>query len=298
MVYKMKLEDAGKVDLEGVPSGGISFTKLHGNGNDFILIDELRCELVPEPLKSLFALRCCHRNLGIGGDGVLFLTGAKRADVGMRLFQPDGSEAEMCGNGIRCLAKYSWDSGYVADSFHVETPAGIIPIQVREKEGIFWAKVDMGVPRFERSLIPAKGSGDFILEKVGNLLVSAVNTGVPHAVVFVEDLKIPIRKMAMPIRHSPLFPKGTNVNFVKAGSPLEIRTFERGVEGETFACGTGAVASAAVARRLSMVGDEVQVESRGGPLIISFQGERAYMEGPAVTVYSGELNPNYRWNLS
>jgi diaminopimelate epimerase len=296
----MKLAEISEIELDEGPScpGVFTFTKLHGNGNDFILIDETHCELVPESMKRRFVVRCCHRSFGIGGDGILFLTGSDRADLSMRLFQPDGSEAEMCGNGIRCLAKYSFESGYVGESFSVETIAGIIPIKVREMEGCFWARVDMGVPRFDRPSIPASGSGEFIMEQLEGFQVSAVNTGVPHSVIFVKDLDIPIEEIAPMIRHSPVFPEGANVNFVKAGDTFEIRTFERGVEAETFSCGTGAVASASVAHRLGIIGDEVIVETCGGPLIICFQDDHVFMEGPAVTVYSGELSDEYRWNLS
>jgi diaminopimelate epimerase len=300
MVYKMKLAEISEIELDDDPFRPtiFAFTKLHGNGNDFILIDEMHQELVPEASKGRFAIRCCRRNFGIGGDGVLFLRGSSRADLGMRLFQPDGSEAEMCGNGIRCLAKYAFESGYVNQNFDVETLAGIIPVQVREMDNCFWAKVDMGVPKFDRPSIPAVGQGEFIMEQVEDLQVSAVNTGVPHAVIFVEDLDIPIGEIAPLIRHSSIFPEGANVNFVRAGEPFEVRTFERGVEGETFSCGTGAVASAAVAHRLGLIEDEVLVETRGGPVIVYFEGDRAFMEGPAVTVYMGELSDEYRWNLS
>jgi len=300
MVYKMKLAEISEIDLDDEPfgPGSFPFTKLHGNGNDFILVDEIREKLVPESTRGAFAIRCCRRNFGIGADGVLFLVGSDEADVGMRLFQPDGSEAEMCGNGIRCLAKYAWEAGYVGESFDVETPAGIIPVQVRLMDNCFWAKVDMGVPSFDRSAIPATGSGEFLMERVDDFDVSAVNTGVPHAVIFVDDLELPIDELAPAVRHSSVFPEGVNVNFVRVGEPFEVRTFERGVEGETYSCGTGAVASAAVARKLGLIGDEVLVETRGGPLIVFFEGDHAYMEGPAVTVFSGELSEDFRWNLS
>jgi diaminopimelate epimerase len=299
MVYKMKLADISEIELVDAPfgPGAIVFTKLHGNGNDFILVDEMARELVPEPAKKRFALLCCSRNFGIGGDGVLFMSGSDHADLRMRLFQPDGSEAEMCGNGIRCLAKYAWDAGYVGDAFDVETLAGRISIQVKDMDNSFWARVDMGVPNFERQHIPAIGNGEFLKEAILGFEVSAVNTGVPHCVIFVEDLELPIEKFAPQIRHNFVFPEGANVNFAKAGDSLKIRTFERGIEGETFSCGTGAVASAAVARRLDLVGDEVLVETNGGPLIVSFEGNRAFLEGPASTVYHGELSDEYNWSL-
>jgi diaminopimelate epimerase len=300
MVYKMKLADISEIELDDDPfrPHSLTFTKLHGNGNDFILVDEMGQSQVAESEKRRFAMALCHRHYGIGADGVLFLTNSSRAATSMRLIQPDGSEAEMCGNGIRCLAKYAWETGYVGQSFDVETLAGIIPVQVREMDGGFWAKVDMGAPKFDRSAIPACGSGEFIKQEIEGSRVSAVNTGVPHAVIFVEDLDFDIQEIAPQIRNSSIFPEGANVNFVKLGQPLEIRTFERGVEGETFSCGTGAVACASIARRLGETGDEVLVETKGGPLMITFEGDRAFMEGPAVTVYSGELNEEYWWSLS
>ncbi len=295
----MKLADISEIELDDDPfrPHSLSFTKLHGNGNDFILVDEMNREQVVEGEKRRFAIALCHRHFGIGADGVLFLTNSSRADLGMRLIQPDGSEAEMCGNGIRCLAKYAWDTGYVGEFFDVETLAGIIPVQVRDRDGSFWAKVNMGVPMFDRSSIPACGQGELISEDVEGCKVSAVNTGVPHAVVFVEDMDFDIMKAAPFIRHNSLFPEGANVNFVKVGQPLEIRTFERGVEGETLSCGTGSVAAASVARRLGLVDDEVMVQTKGGPLLISFEEGKAFMEGPAVTVCSGEISEEYLWNL-
>lgn len=295
----MKLAEISDIEFDEDPfrPGTLAFTKLHGNGNDFIIIDEMRSEQVAESRKSSFAIGCCHRNFGIGADGVLFLVNSPRAELGMRLFQPDGSEAEMCGNGIRCLAKYAWDTGYVGESFSVETLAGVVPVQVRERENCFWAKVKMGVPKFDREAIPAVGSGEFLMERLENLQVSAVNTGVPHAVIFVDDLGLSVNEIAPLIRHNGVFPEGANVNFVRPKEPFEVRTFERGVEAETLSCGTGAVASASVARRLGFVGDEVLVKTRGGPLIVTFEEENAFMEGPAVTVYSGELGEEFRWNL-
>ncbi len=295
----MKLADISEIELDDDPFRpySLSFTKLHGNGNDFILVDEMNREQVVESEKRRFAIGLCHRHFGIGADGVLFLTNSSRADLGMRIIQPDGSEAEMCGNGIRCLAKYAWDTGYVGEFFDVETLAGIIPVQVRDRDGSFWAKVNMGVPMFDRSSIPACGQGELISEDIEGCRVSAVNTGVPHAVVFIGDMDFDIMKAAPFIRHNSLFPEGANVNFVKAGQPLEIRTFERGVEGETLSCGTGSVAAASVARRLGLVDDEVMVQTKGGPLLISFEEGKAFMEGPAVTVCSGELSEEYLWNL-
>ncbi|MGC9515662.1 diaminopimelate epimerase [Methanocrinis sp.] len=297
----MKLKEMTDIRLDESPydAGGISFTKLQGNGNDFILIDEHRRVKVADSLKGSFAIQCCHRNFGIGGDGVLFLSPSDHADLRMRLFQPDGSEAEMCGNGVRCLAKYAWDAGMVGQCFEVETLAGIITLKVREIGGDFWARVEMGTPCFDRAGIPALGEGEFLMEPLEGFEVSAVNTGVPHAVIFVDDLMdLPIEDVAPHIRRSSIFPEGANVNFVRIGETFAVRTFERGVEGETLSCGTGSVASAAVARRMGMAGDEIFVETRGGPLLITFEGDRAYMDGPASTVYSGELSDEFHWDIS
>jgi len=295
MVYKLKLDERAETEMLEDRFGprSLGFAKLHGNGNDFILIDELSCSLVPEEKKVSLAMTLCNRNFGIGADGVLFLTSSSQAEVGMRLLQPDGSEAEMCGNGIRCLAKYAWDNGYVAESFNVETLAGIIPLQVRMECSTFWAKVEMGIPKFDRPSIPATGNGELLRVMMEDLEVSAVNTGVPHAVIFVDDLELPVMELAPGIRHHHTFPQGANVNFVCLGEDLMVRTFERGVEGETFSCGTGAVASAAVARRLGYTGDKVQVRTRGGPLMVYFEGNKAYLEGPATTVFNGELTDEY-----
>jgi len=269
----------------------IPFTKLEGNGNDFILIDETAGTVIPDEMKGSFAALYCNRRFGIGGDGVLYLMPSTGADVRMRLFQPDESEAEMCGNGIRCLAKYAHDAGYVKETCTVETMAGTMPVSMGYNgDGEFWAEIEMGDPAFERSAIPAVGEGEY-KEQIGPFTVYAVNTGVPHAVIFVEDVAaVDIEAAAPQIRRHPSFPKGANVNFVQVTgkASIKIRTFERGIEGETESCGTGATASAAVAHHLGLVGAEVQVETNGGPLVITC-GERTLMRGPAATVFTGAI---------
>ncbi len=268
----------------------IAFTKLQGNGNDFILIDESQQEIIPEEMKGGFAALYCDRRFGIGADGVLFLQASDKADVRMRLFQPDESEAAMCGNGIRCLAKYAHDAGYAKESCSVETGAGVVPVTMRYADDEFTATITMPTPAFERSAIPAVGNGEY-REEIRGFTVYAANTGVPHAVIFVKEIgAVDIAAVGPAIRNHPTFPEGANVNFVEeAGNDtLRIRTFERGVEAETFSCGTGATASAAVAHHLGNVGETVRVETKGGPLIIRF-GEAVTMEGPAETVFSGVI---------
>lgn len=268
----------------------LNFTKLQGNGNDFILIDEFEGIAIPDEMKADFAGIYCDRRYGIGGDGVLYLSKSGRANLSMRLFQPDKSEAEMCGNGIRCFAKYAIDMAYMNKTGSVETPAGIIGVDTEYRKDSFFATIAMPGAQFSREEIPATGDGEYF-EEIGNFEVHAVNTGVPHAVVFVDHIDaIDIAKDAPPIRHHQSFPKGANVNFVQVTGEdsMRIRTFERGIEGETLSCGTGATASAVVAHKLGKVGETVRVDTPGGPLTI-YLDEEIRMEGPATTVFYGQI---------
>lgn len=266
---------------------------MHGNGNDFILVDEYEDMVIPDGEKPGFAEKYCDRRFGVGADGVLFLLPSKKADMRMRLFQPDRSEAEMCGNGIRCLVRYALDEGYVGEgACSVETMAGVLNVSVRKEDRV-WVKVDMGQPLFNREDIPAEGEGVFIEEELEGHRVSAVNTGVPHAVVFVSSErldKLDIKSEAPGIRWHRVFPEGANVNFATVEDDgIRVRTYERGVEDETLSCGTGSVAAAVIAHRLGMTGSEVEVATRGGMLRIYIGDEVAYMEGPAETVFKGFL---------
>ncbi len=268
----------------------IRFTKLHGNGNDFILIDEYEGEIIAESNKPAFARKYSHRRFGIGGDGVLFLGNSDKADISMRIFNSDGTEAEMCGNGIRCLVKYALDKGYISNNAKVETKAGILAIHSRINDRV-WVTVDMGKPLFKREQIPARGEGEFIGVEMYGHKVSAVNTGVPHAVIMVDSLDNELMKIAPRIRYHSVFLEGANVNFVHIDSKNEItiRTYERGVEAETLSCGTGSVACAAIAHKLGIVGDRVKVNTRGGELIITLTKDKAFMEGSAETVFEGVI---------
>ena len=267
----------------------IPFVKLQGNGNDFVLIDEMGGPVIPDEMKGEFARLYCDRRFGIGADGVLFVSPSETCDVRMRLFQPDASEAEMCGNGIRCLVKYVYDAEYVEKECTVETMAGVMPVAMNYSEnGEFFATIDMGPADFTTTGIPAEGKGEFRMEYNG-FTVYAANTGVPHAVIFVDDVAaVNISEVAPGIRSHPIFPKGVNVNFVECDGEdsITIRTFERGVEEETFSCGTGSTASAAVAHHLGKMPATVYVKTRGGPLTIEMS-ETITMQGPAVTVFKG-----------
>jgi len=268
----------------------ITFEKLHGNGNDFILIDEFEKTVIPDEMKPRFALLYCDRRFGIGADGVIYLSRSGAADLMMRILQPDESEAPMCGNGIRCFAKHAFDAGYVGKTCTVETRAGIIGVEMGYEDDIFKASIGMPEPRFSRPDIPASGDGEY-KETILGYQVFAVNTGVPHAVIFTDDLdSFPLAEIGPLIRHHDSFPEGANVNIVfrEGEDLLSIRTFERGVEDETFSCGTGATASAAVAHHLGYTGTKVRVETKGGPLVITL-GEKTVMEGPAESVYRGSI---------
>jgi diaminopimelate epimerase len=269
----------------------IPFAKVQGNGNDFIVIDEFSRLVIPDEMKGQFAAIYCDRRFGIGADGVIYLMKAEKNDLRMRLFQPDESEAEMCGNGIRCLAKVAFDARYCGESCTVETLAGPIGVHMEYTEEGFSATVTMTPPRFDRSEIPATGTGDYT-ERIGDFDVYAVNTGVPHAVIVVDSVdRIGVAEAAPAIRRHPSFPKGANVNFVErtGDNSIRIRTYERGVEEETLSCGTGATAAAAVLHKLGYTGDVVEVETRGGPLTVYLK-DGAKLQGPAATVFTGIIS--------
>ncbi|MCS7143432.1 MAG: diaminopimelate epimerase [Archaeoglobaceae archaeon] len=267
----------------------MKFIKMHGNGNDFVLIDEFHKNLVPEDKKAKFAKWICNRNFAVGADGVIFVQSSRIADAKFRFFNPDGSEAKMCGNGIRCFSRYVVEEGYAGNKLKVETLAGIKELEVRYN-GTWWVKVDMGKPEFDAEKIPAKKEiwGDLFEFEGKNFKLYAVNTGVPHVVIFVDDLNFDIVGIGRKIRFLKVFPEGTNVNFAKfEGSKFYVRTYERGVENETLSCGTGSVAVVAVAKRLGIV-DKAEVITRGGVLKIEI-GNTAFMTGSATRVFEAEL---------
>lgn len=275
----------------------IKFTKMHGNGNDFVLIDEFSGEIIPEEVKPQLVKAVCNRRFGVGADGLIFIQQSNKADARFHFFNSDGSIAEMCGNGIRCFSRYVVENGYAPQKLVVETLAGNKELEVRT-EGTYWVKVDMGEPLFDSDKIPAQDVGNEGLGvwkntfnvKGDNVEVYAVNTGVPHAIIFRDDLGGDIVPIARGIRYSNLFPDGANVNFVKVNSEGEItiRTYERGVEDETLSCGTGSVAAAVMAHKLGLVSSSVNVKTRGGLLVIDV-GERTYMTGSASRVFDGTL---------
>jgi diaminopimelate epimerase len=273
----------------------LPFTKMHGAGNDFVVLDGVRGALPPiGPL----AARLCDRHLGIGADQLLVVRPSRAADFRMEIWNADGSQVEMCANGIRCLFQFVRDHGHTsADEIAVETLSGIVRPRFA---GPGRVKVDMGRPVLEPARIPTSlGSGegpvlDAPLELPGTTIrVSCVSMGNPHAVVFVEDPDLaPVAELGPVIEHHPAFPKRVNVEFAAPVSRSRIRqrTWERG-SGETLACGSGACAVAVVSMLKGAVDREVAIELRGGELEIEWSGagSHVFMTGPAAEVYTGSF---------
>lgn len=267
----------------------IPYEKWHGAGNDFIIID---ADANPVADQRAFGREVCDRETGVGADGVLFLALADSDPprVAMTDVQPDGSIAAMCGNGARCAAK--WASTRLAtDELIIETPDGDRHATINGMN----VTIEMGPYSFDPATIPLARDTPLLDEPVGDLTVTAVHTGVPHAVAFIDDIDtIDLAAIAPPIRHDPVFPEGANVTVgEKTSEGIRQRTFERGVEGETRACGTGAVALAAVTyRRDGRKGTEsFTVEPPGGQLEIEIDEETAVLHGPVAKTGTGELPP-------
>jgi len=275
----------------------MNFSKMHGLGNDFILLEEK--EIIGEDYAAL-AKTLCDRHTGIGADGILIIQTSQIADLRMRIFNCDGSEAEMCGNGIRCFARYVFEHGWVTKhEFSVETLAGIVqPQLILKNNRIDSVKINMGQPRWKRKDIPMLGVEE---EAVGEILsvlgkeyrITSLFMGVPHTIVFVDDVKkVQIDKIGPAIEKHALFPKGTNVNFVEVQNEKEIyvRTWERGA-GMTLACGTGCCASVAAAWKNKLTANEVLVHLPLGDLRIEYAAnETVYMSGAAEYSFSGKWN--------
>ena len=274
----------------------MKITKMHGLGNDFIVFfDEGTVELDVTDM----AQRLCDRHTGIGADGLVIVMPSEVADVRMRIINSDGSEAEMCGNGIRCFAKYAYDRKIITkDIFTVETLAGIMTPEIIAEDGVAkLVKVNMGKPTFTASAIPmaveAEKVIDYTIDVDGtSYVVSSVLLGVPHTEVFVDDVKtVPLTVLGPKIEKHPLFPKGTNVNFVQVvnENTVKVGTWERGA-GATLACGTGSCSSAVMAHEKGLTGRSVDVQLYLGTLHIDYDEDgTVYMTGPAAEVFSLEL---------
>ncbi|HVL39714.1 MAG TPA: diaminopimelate epimerase [Fimbriimonadaceae bacterium] len=272
----------------------IPFTKMHGIGNDFVIIDGIRQDLSGLDLSQL-SKKVNDRRAGIGGDGLIVAEVGTQAPFRMRMFNPDGSESEMCGNGVRCLALYLRDEGHsTSDAVPLETGAGVLSLEIHDQDRV---KVDMGPARLLRGEVGMTGVSDetFIdqpIELEGQRLVgTAVSMGNPHLVLFVEDAaSVPLERWGPELEVHPLFPRRTNVHFVQvlSRSHLMQRTWERGA-GATLACGTGACACGVAAQVTGRADRQVQIDLPGGTLAIEYREDgRVFMTGPAATVFKGE----------
>lgn len=278
------------------------FVKMHGLGNDFLLLTPEMLEGVE--LSPSLVCAMCDRHFGVGADGVIEVLPSRVADVRMRIWNADGSEAEMCGNGVRCLAKFVFERGMVSKkAFQVETKSGIVTPQVTvEAKRVTSVLVDMGEPHFRPSEVPVNLEGEEALDvpvvvedKVFS--VNAVSLGNPHAVIF--EIPGDWEFYGSKIEHHPLFPKRTNVEFVEIMTPTEVtvKVWERGV-GPTLACGTGACAVVAAGAKRGFLGRDVFVYLPGGTLRIFWKEDNhLYLEGPAQEVFEGTLSKEVldRW---
>lgn len=276
----------------------MKFTKMHGLGNDYVLVDTFK-EKVSNPAR--LSEKILDRHFGIGGDGLILIMPSTKADFRMRIFNVDGSEAEMCGNGLRCFAKYVHDHALTKKkNFFVETLAGNLEVNLYLKGNkAVKIRVNMGVPRTLGYEIPMEGKDkeQVVLEEITvggtHFLITAVSMGNPHAVIFVEDVEnFPVEKYGPMIENHELFPNRINVEFVQIISETEVtqRTWERG-SGETMACGTGASAVAVAGFLTGKTKRDLLVHLQGGDLEVSWDEEdnHLYKIGPAQEVFSGEL---------
>lgn len=280
----------------------LEFTKMHGLGNDFVMVEDLdeTLDLAPEAIAWF-----CHRNFGIGADGLILVrpSSVPDADFFMLYYNADGTTAEMCGNGVRCFAKFLVDRALVdksADSVRVQTLGGIKPITFsRDGAGLLaTATVDMGEPILEPARIPVDLPGEHaighhIATEAGEFVFTAVSMGNPHAIIWVDDVdSAPVRSVGPLIETDPLFPAKTNVEFAQpvGRTHIHLRVWERGV-GETLACGTGACATLVAGVLAGHTDREATIELPGGELIVRWdENGHVYMTGPAVEVFSGTVS--------
>lgn len=275
----------------------MKFTKMHGCGNDYVYVNCLE-EEVENP--GMVSEVVSDRHFGIGSDGLILICPSEKADFRMRMFNADGSEGEMCGNGIRCVAKYVYDH-HMTDKkqISIETGAGIKYLDLTVEDGkVTLVKVDMGEPILKPELIPVFSEKERVVKepievegKEWNM--TCVSMGNPHAVVFIEDTEnFEIEKIGPHFEHHQLFPNRTNTEFVQIISRTEMnmRVWERG-SGETLACGTGTCASVMAAILNGLTENKVLVHLLGGDLIIEYEekSNHIFMTGPATTVFEGEI---------
>lgn len=277
------------------------FSKMQATGNDFIVVNNLENEF--QYSFKLLSKYLCDRHFGVGADGVLILDKGNKADYKMRIFNYDGTEAEMCGNGIRCFAKYLYEKKIVKDSeFVVETLSGIKKVKLEiEGNTVVLVEVDMGEPSFnfneigvyyENNAIDTYNEEQFKGIQINEFSVFPISMGNPHCVCFVDNVdEIDIEKTGKLIENYKYFSNKTNVEFVeiKNNSTIKVRVWERGV-GETLSCGTGACSSAIISNLYKSTESEMIVELRGGNLKVKYTGKRVLLQGSAEFVYEGKMN--------
>lgn len=275
----------------------MKFTKMHGIGNDYVYVNCFR-EKVEHP--GAVAAKISDRHFGIGSDGLILICPSETADFRMDMYNSDGSQGAMCGNGIRCVAKYVYDYGLTDKTrISVETKSGIKYLELTVKEGkVALVKVDMGAPALEPAEIPAAASGERIVDQPltvrGNgYRITCVSMGNPHCIVPVADVDgLKIEEIGPDFEHHEMFPDRVNTEFIKVldRHTVQMRVWERGA-GETWACGTGACAVAVACILNGWTERDVTVKLRGGDLQISWDQEKntVYMTGPAETVFDGEI---------
>jgi len=269
------------------------FTKMHGIGNDFILLDGFGRD-IPDP--EGLAARLCDRHFGIGADGLILALPSDRADARMRIINSDGSEAEMCGNGLRCLGKFLYETGLCRKTpIRVETLAGILTLalEIGGDGAVARVTVDMGAPEFDPALIPvAAGSNAVTLEAAGHRLrFFCVSMGNPHAVTF--DLfpdDATFAALGPLLERHPIFPRRCNIEFCRLdGDGAQVRVWERG-DGPTLACGTGACAVLAAGVSQGLLPRKARIQLPGGALVVRWDDDgHLFMTGPAETVFTGEI---------
>ncbi len=270
----------------------ITFDKMNGSGNDFIIIDN-RSGAVPDEYQSEFSRLVCRRMFSLGADGVILIEDCAEADFRWQFYNADGSMAEMCGNGSRCAARFAWRHKIAGQSMTFATLAGIIEAEIRDEESL--VKVRLTNPTDFRDNLSVELDGQ-------EFPLHFVNSGVPHAVIFTDHDEVPVETWGRKVRHHKLFaPEGTNVNFVQitGEDSIKVRTYERGVEGETLACGTGNVAACLYSAMRKGLRSPISVETRGGErnlVYFTLQGglmaaKDIFLEGPTRLICSGELTP-------
>jgi diaminopimelate epimerase len=277
----------------------IEFTKMHGLGNDYLLVDAVKGDAPPDDKLPAIAKALSDRHFGIGSDGLILVEPSRVADFKMRIFNSDGSEAEMCGNGVRLFAKFVYERGYTREhEIDVETATRIVRPRLRLRGGqVTGVRVDMGEPKLRRSEIPMKGPDQerVVAERIraagGRHEITAVSMGNPHCVIFVPDVdKVKVEELGPAIENHDLFPRRTNVEFAQVigDGEIRMRVWERGA-GETLACGTGASAVVVAAVLNGLASRKVTVHLRGGDLKVSWNQENnhVFIEGPAEEICTG-----------